>query len=206
MSACIAAFALLLATRFEEPVFALAGGVLTGKYLGGARPANARLTRFPDYDRYSSPQAQQATHDYVALARDAGLSPTQMALAYVCSRPFVTSNIIGATTLDQLGSNLASIDLHLSDEVLEAMRLLTDLQSQTRPVLQLVLFGQEELEGAMSAPGMEQFQHRVIASCRLQPMDLSDCGIHRFERNVEAYREGAVGATGGKSGGGCGCS
>lgn len=62
----------------------------------------------------------------------------------------------------------------LSHQALEAMRLLTDLQSQTRPMLQLVLFGQEELEGVMSVPAMEQFQHRVIASCRLQPMDLTE--------------------------------
>ncbi|MDJ0738432.1 MAG: AAA family ATPase [Gammaproteobacteria bacterium] len=62
----------------------------------------------------------------------------------------------------------------LSHQSLEAMRLLTDLQSQSQPVLQLVLFGQQELEGVMSAPGMEQFQHRVIASCRLQPMDLME--------------------------------
>ena len=73
----------------------------------------------------------------------------------------------------------------LSHQSLEAMRLLTDLQSQTRPVLQLVLFGQEELEGAMSAPGMEQFQHRVIASCRLQPMDLME---------TKAYLEYRLGA------------
>ena len=73
----------------------------------------------------------------------------------------------------------------LSHQSLEAMRLLTDLQSQTRPVLQLVLFGQEELEGVMSAPGMEQFQHRVIASCRLQPMDLME---------TKAYLEYRLGA------------
>lgn len=62
----------------------------------------------------------------------------------------------------------------LSHNALEAMRLLTDMQSQSRPILQLFLFGQEELEGVMSAPGMEQFQHRVIASCRLQPMNLTE--------------------------------
>ena len=62
----------------------------------------------------------------------------------------------------------------LSHHALEAMRLLTDLQSRSRPVLQMILLGQNELEDVMSAPGMEQFQHRVIASCRLQTMDLKE--------------------------------
>ena len=97
----------------------LAFGVLTGKYLAGARPTDARLTRFPDYDRYSNPQAQQATYDYVTLARESGLAPGQMALAYVNSRPFVTSNIIGATTLAQLRENIASADLVLPTELLD---------------------------------------------------------------------------------------
>jgi len=74
----------------------------------------------------------------------------------------------------------------LSHQSLEAMRLLTDLLSQTRPALQLVLIGQEELEGAISAPGMEQFQHRVIASCRLQSMDLMETKAYL------EYRLGAV--------------
>jgi aryl-alcohol dehydrogenase-like predicted oxidoreductase len=97
----------------------LAFGVLTGKYLAGAQPEGARLTRFPNYDRYSNPQAQKATHDYVHLARDAGLSPTQMALSYVNSRPFLTSNIIGATTLEQLHENIGSTQLTLSDDLLD---------------------------------------------------------------------------------------
>ena len=58
------------------------------------------------------------TRDYVMLARDHGLDPAQMALAYVTSRPFVTSNIIGATTVEQLRSNLASIDVQLSEQLL----------------------------------------------------------------------------------------
>jgi len=62
----------------------------------------------------------------------------------------------------------------LSHRALEAMRLLTDLQSHSHPVMQLFLMGQEELEGVMAAPGMEQFQQRVIASCRLQKMDLAE--------------------------------
>lgn len=93
-------------------------GVLSGKYLGGQKPAGARLTRYPDYTRYSNPQAVAATEQYVALANKHGLDPAQMALAYINSRPFLTSNIIGATDMDQLRSNIASIDLRLADEVL----------------------------------------------------------------------------------------
>ena len=99
----------------------LAFGVLSGKYLGGARPPGARLTLFSRFDRYSGPQAEAATAAYVRIAREHGLDPAQMALAFVTSRPFVASNIIGATTLDQLCSNLDSIELELDEAVLAAI-------------------------------------------------------------------------------------
>jgi len=99
----------------------LAFGMLSGKYLNGARPAGARLTRFERFQRYSNPLAEEATSAYVQIARDHGLDPARMALAYVNSRPFLTSNIIGATTKEQLESNLASESLRLDAEVLEAI-------------------------------------------------------------------------------------
>ncbi|WP_168014098.1 NADP(H)-dependent aldo-keto reductase [Halomonas salinarum] len=99
----------------------LAFGVLSGKYLDGAKPPKSRLTLFERFKRYTSPLAEEATRAYVAIAREHGLDPAQMALAYVNSRPFLTSNIIGATTMEQLESNLASESLKLSDEVLEAI-------------------------------------------------------------------------------------
>ncbi|OOG23983.1 NADP(H)-dependent aldo-keto reductase [Thioalkalivibrio denitrificans] len=95
-------------------------GVLSGKYLDGA-PPNARITLFPRFSRYSNEQGVAATRAYVELARAHELSPAQMALAFVNSRPFLTSTIIGATTLEQLEENIASADLTLSDEVLEAI-------------------------------------------------------------------------------------
>ena len=94
-------------------------GVLTGKYLHGASPAGARLTLYPDYTRYSSPQALSATEKYVELAHAHGLNPTQMALAYVNSRHFLTSTIIGATSMEQLKINIGSIEVHLADETLD---------------------------------------------------------------------------------------
>lgn len=99
----------------------LAFGTLSGKYLNGARPAGARISLFPYFSRYVSPVVEKATARYVDLARRHGLDPAQMALAYVNSRPFLTSNIIGATTMDQLQANIASYDLDLSAEVLEGI-------------------------------------------------------------------------------------
>ncbi len=96
-------------------------GVLSGKYLGAKQPPGARLTLFPSYERYSGPAAVTATEAYVSLARDHGLDPAQMALAYVNSRPFLTSNIIGATTIGQLRDNLGSANLELSPDILEAI-------------------------------------------------------------------------------------
>lgn len=97
----------------------LAMGVLTGKYEGGARPAGARLTIFERFQRYTNEQAQKATQEYLDLARKHGLTPTAMALAWVNTRPFVTSNLIGATTLEQLKENIDSVDVQLSDELIE---------------------------------------------------------------------------------------
>lgn len=99
----------------------LAFGVLAGKYLNGARPEGARLTLFERFQRYSNPQTQRAAQAYVELARERGLDPAQMALAFVTTRPFVTSNIIGATSLAQLESNLASSELVLDQETLAAI-------------------------------------------------------------------------------------
>ena len=94
-------------------------GVLTGKYLGGKLPEKARLTLFPRFSRYSSPQAAEATAYYLQLAEDHGLSLTALALAFVKSRSFVTSNIIGATNLEQLKENIDAYQYTLSEEVLQ---------------------------------------------------------------------------------------
>jgi aryl-alcohol dehydrogenase-like predicted oxidoreductase len=99
----------------------LAAGVLTGKYLDGAKPEGARMTLFPQNTRYMGERAEAATRAYVALARMHGLDPAQMAIAYVASRPFTSSAIIGATSMDQLENNMAAADLELSQEVLEGL-------------------------------------------------------------------------------------
>ncbi len=93
-------------------------GVLTGKYLDGARPAGARLTLFDQFKRYQSQQARTATAEYAQIASRHGLSLPQMALSYVNSRCFLTSTIIGATNLEQLAEDIDSIELRLAEEVL----------------------------------------------------------------------------------------
>lgn len=100
------------------PYSPLGGGTLSGKYLGGAKPAGARMTLFTRFTRYNSPQAVEAIGRYVALAREHGLDPSQMALAFCHRQPFVTSTIIGATTIAQLKADLEGFKLTLSDEVL----------------------------------------------------------------------------------------
>jgi aryl-alcohol dehydrogenase-like predicted oxidoreductase len=93
-------------------------GVLTGKYVGGDRPEGARLTLFDRFKRYLTPAGEAATTAYVELARRIGLTPAQMALAFVHGRSFVTSTLVGATSNEQLAANLASIDIELGAEAL----------------------------------------------------------------------------------------
>ncbi|WDD94284.1 NADP(H)-dependent aldo-keto reductase [Burkholderia sp. FERM BP-3421] len=111
----------------------LAFGWLSGKYEEGARPDGARITLFERFQRYSKPQAVQATSRYVALAKRHGLSPAQLALAFVNSRPFVTSNLIGATSLAQLRENLGSLAVKLTPEILAEIDALHELQPNPAP-------------------------------------------------------------------------
>lgn len=100
------------------PYSPLGFGQLTGKYLGGY-PPKARVTLFPNYNRYHNDNSFEATRAYKEIADAHGISLTQMALAFVNDRSFVTSNIIGATSLEQLEENIDSIHLQLSQEVLD---------------------------------------------------------------------------------------
>ena len=111
----------------------LAMGMLCGKYLDGARPAGARLTLYTRFTRYSNPQAEAATRAYVELARAHGIPPTHLALAWVNQRPFVTSNLIGATTLEQLKENIDSVDVALPAEVLEEIERIHARQPNPAP-------------------------------------------------------------------------
>jgi len=104
------------------PYSPLAMGVLSGKYLDGARPPGARMTLFHGrYNRYLGERCIEATRSYVALARRHGIDPAQMALAYVMSRPFVLSTIIGCTSVEQLERDTAAATLKLEPELLQAI-------------------------------------------------------------------------------------
>jgi aryl-alcohol dehydrogenase-like predicted oxidoreductase len=96
----------------------LAQGYLTGKYQDGALPEGSRKKLYNRLQRYETPNADAAITAYVGLARKHGLDPAQMALQFVLSRPFVTAAIVGATSVQQLKTNIAAKDLKLSEEIL----------------------------------------------------------------------------------------
>ena len=97
----------------------LGQGYLSGKYEAGALPSGSRKALFDRLGRYELGNGPRAISTYVALARKHGLDPAQMAVAFVTSRPFVTSTIIGATTMDQLKTDIAGGLSRLSEEVLK---------------------------------------------------------------------------------------
>ncbi|OCB75371.1 aldo/keto reductase [Flavobacterium crassostreae] len=96
-------------------------GVLSGKFLTQESHPNARINLFPQYTRYSSAQSTEATKLYHKIAVENGLTLTELALAFIEQQPFVTSTIIGATTLEQLKQNIDTINVTLSAAVLEAI-------------------------------------------------------------------------------------
>ncbi|MEZ5697947.1 MAG: NADP(H)-dependent aldo-keto reductase [Nitrosomonas sp.] len=108
-------------------------GTLSGKYLDNEKPAGSRLDLFPHYTRYSSPNATDAIEQYVVLAKKYRLDPAQMALAYINSRPFLTSTIIGATTMEQLKTNIDSIKIELSAEALDGIEAIHYLRPNPSP-------------------------------------------------------------------------
>ena len=100
----------------------LAAGLLTGKYLDGARPEGSRLTKNHDLGGRYQPHQEPAVRAYVDLAAEHGLDPAQMALAFCLTRPFMTSVIIGATTMDQLKTDIDAADVTLSADVMNGIR------------------------------------------------------------------------------------
>ncbi|WP_298155085.1 NADP(H)-dependent aldo-keto reductase [Flavobacterium sp.] len=94
-------------------------GILTGKYGKGRISPEARLNLFPNFTRYNSDEARKAAALYVKLAEEHGMIPSQLALAFVRAQPFVTSTIIGATSLEQLKENIEAHALNLSPAIFE---------------------------------------------------------------------------------------
>lgn len=103
----------------------LAFGMLTGKYDNNNKPDGARLTLFGEmFTRYTKPKGLKYSEKFNDLAKKFNLTPTQMALGFVNSRDFLTSNIIGATNMEQLEENIASVNIDLSSEILEEIELI----------------------------------------------------------------------------------
>lgn len=96
-------------------------GLLTGKYRHGAKPEGSRMAVFERFTRYDGKETLEATEQYLQLADEHGLNPTHMALAFVNTRPFVLSNIIGATSMEQLKMNIDSLDVTLNKDVLKGI-------------------------------------------------------------------------------------
>ncbi|TPW33406.1 aldo/keto reductase [Martelella alba] len=96
----------------------LATGLLTGKYLGGKIPEGSRASLSPDLGGRLTEGQEPAVEAYCAVAEKYGLDPAQMAIAFILTRPFLTSAITGQTSLEQLKTNIGAADIHLSDEVL----------------------------------------------------------------------------------------
>jgi aryl-alcohol dehydrogenase-like predicted oxidoreductase len=111
----------------------LAQGFLSGKYLDGAMPAGARTTLFNRGQRYQKPGAEDAVRDYVTLARELGVDASQLAIAFVTSRPFVTSNIIGATSMVQLKADIASTMLTITPQIEARIDAIHQLRGNTSP-------------------------------------------------------------------------
>ena len=99
--------------------YPLAAGGLSGKYRNGKMPKDSRMALFKGWERHLNPLAMQAYDKYFKLAKDFNLTMVQLAQSFVNSRPFVTSNIIGATTMEQLKENVESINIEFTDEMMD---------------------------------------------------------------------------------------
>ena len=93
-------------------------GVLSGKYRNGKIPDNSRLKLFPNLSRFSNNNCIKAVDMYYQISQKYNMTLAEMSLAFVNDRPFVTSNIIGATSMDQLKENINSINIKLSDDII----------------------------------------------------------------------------------------
>jgi len=99
--------------------YPLAAGALSGKYRNGEMPKNSRMALFKGWERHLNPLAMRAYDEYYKLAKDFNLTMVQLAQSFVNSRLFVTSNIIGATTMEQLKENIDSVNIDFTDEMME---------------------------------------------------------------------------------------
>ncbi len=115
------------------PYSPLGFGRLSNKFIEGQDVSKARITLFPNMARYNGENSLKATQMYYDLARENGMSLATMALAFINQQPFVTSNIVGATTMEQLKENIDSINVTLSDEVMAGINAIHELIPNPAP-------------------------------------------------------------------------
>ena len=108
-------------------------GVLTGKYFDNKMPENSRLDLFPNLKRYNGKNSMNAALMYNQIAKKYNISLTNLALSFVNDRPFVTSNIIGATSINQLKENIESINVKLSEEIIKDINQVQELFPNPAP-------------------------------------------------------------------------
>tara|TARA_B100001989_G_C24549843_1_gene473539 strand:+ start:1351 stop:2382 length:1032 start_codon:yes stop_codon:yes gene_type:complete len=108
-------------------------GVLSGKYMNKNMPKNSRLDLFPNLKRYSNMNSFKATELYNEIANKYGISLTDLSLSFVNDRPFVTSNIIGATSISQLKENIESVNVKLSSEIIKEINSVNELIPNPAP-------------------------------------------------------------------------
>lgn len=111
----------------------MAFGLLSGKYHKKSDSKGDRLNKYKSMARYNGTNSYTATEKYLAIAEKHGLSLAQMSLAFINQQPFVVSNIIGATTMDQLAENIGSSEVVLSQEVLKEIEAVQDLIPNPAP-------------------------------------------------------------------------
>ena len=98
----------------------LASGYLSGKYRNNQLPKNSRIERDPNFwTRYAKPNTEKAVESYYKIAEKNGLDLAQMSIKFLEIQPFVTSVIIGATTMEQLKTNIESVNINLTDDVIK---------------------------------------------------------------------------------------
>ena len=113
--------------------YPLATGALSGKYRNGQMPKNSRQALFKGWERHLNPLAMEAYEEYYELAKENNMTMAQLAQAFVNTRPFVTSNIIGATTMDQLKENINSVNIELSDEIMREINIIHNKNPNPSP-------------------------------------------------------------------------
>jgi aryl-alcohol dehydrogenase-like predicted oxidoreductase len=111
----------------------MAFGILSGKYLNDKQPKNSRISLFPQMSRYNNSNVEFAVKKYAELAGKHQISMAQLALAFVNQQDFVTSTIIGATTINQLEENINSINIKLSEAMISEIELIHEMQPNPAP-------------------------------------------------------------------------